>query len=105
MFRIWRTNAFYYRAPSGSQCMPPQVTGELRHIAKKAMETLERDIMSDLEACMTQPGQVKLNEKPLLWACLWQLLLMYNQLLTTWRRSHASIGNGKFFFSPLSLRC
>lgn len=102
MFKIWitqhssRSNGLYYRGDKTSrdgkvsrkdkgkgdpERLPYSVHEELRHIAKKAMESLERDILGELDACMTQSGAVKPYEKPLLWACLWQLIFVYGQLL------------------------
>lgn len=92
MFKIWMTqhsshsNGIYYRGHKSkgpAERLPYSVHEELRHIAKKAMESLERDILSELDACMTQSGAVKPYEKPLLWACLWQLMFVYRQLLTS----------------------
>lgn len=92
MFKIWMTqhsshsNGIYYRghkSKGAAERLPYSVHEELRHIAKKAMESLERDILGELDACMTQSGAVKPYEKPLLWACLWQLMFVYRQLLTS----------------------
>ena len=63
--------------------LPYSVHEELRHIAKKAMESLERDILSELDGCMTQSKAVQPFEKPLLWVCLWQLIFVYRQLLSS----------------------
>lgn len=95
MFKIWMTqhsshsNGIYYRGhkhKGAAERLPYSVHEELRHIAKKAMESLERDILSELDACMTQSGVVESNEKPLLWACLWQLIFVYRQLLLSSRK-------------------
>lgn len=93
MFKIWMTqhsshsNGLYYRGPykgkGTAERLPYSVHEELRHIAKKAMESLERDILGELDACMTQSGAVKPYEKPLLWACLWQLIFVYRQVLAS----------------------
>ncbi|PKS06528.1 hypothetical protein jhhlp_007276 [Lomentospora prolificans] len=89
MFKIWMTqhsshsNGIYYRGSSKGSVMrlPYSVHEELRHIAKKAMESLERDILNELDGCMTQSRAVQPFEKPLLWVCLWQLISVYRQLL------------------------
>ncbi|SPN96780.1 uncharacterized protein DNG_00300 [Cephalotrichum gorgonifer] len=90
MFKIWMTqhssysnDGIYYRGSKskGPERLPYSVHEELRHIAKKAMESLERDILRELDTCMTQSGAVKPYEKPLLWACLWQLIFVYRQVL------------------------
>lgn len=90
MFKIWMTqhsshnNGIYYRGDKRKGAvdrLPYSVHEELRHIAKKAMESLERDILGDLDACMTQSRAVKPYQKPLLWACLWQMIFVYRQLL------------------------
>jgi hypothetical protein len=87
MFKIWRTHPpkmpLYCRGSSkGTVRLPPSVQEELRRVAKKAMVTLENRILQELETCMTQGGSVKAEEKPLLWACLWELLWCYRTLLT-----------------------
>ena len=88
MFKIWRTHpsktatALYCRGSSkGTVRLPPSVQEELRRIAKTAMVTLETNILQELETCMTQAGNVKPEEKPLIWACLWELLWCYRGLL------------------------
>lgn len=112
MFKIWMTqhsshsNGLYYRGDKTSrdgktsrrdkgkgdpERLPYSVHEELRHIAKKAMESLERDILGELDACMTQSGAVKPYEKPLLWACLWQLIFVYGQLLESSCKSGSEV--------------
>jgi hypothetical protein len=100
MFKIWRTHpsktatALYCRGSSkGTVRLPPSVQEELRRIAKNAMMNLEDKILHELETCMTQPGILKPEEKPLIWACLWELLWCYRSLLMELMAFCRMIGN------------
>jgi hypothetical protein len=88
MYKIWRTHpsstatALYYRGSSkGTARLPPSVQEEMRRIAKNAMVSLEGQILHELDQCMVQGKPLRVEEKPVIWACLWVLLWCYRSLL------------------------
>ncbi|KAH6898702.1 hypothetical protein B0T10DRAFT_117042 [Thelonectria olida] len=84
-FRIWKTSSFSCRDPSNKLVnLPPTVQAELRLIARKALESLEYDVFKQLDDCCSQQG-IKSQERPAVWACMWQLMLMYRELLEAFK--------------------
>lgn len=84
-FKIWKTSSFSCRDPSNKLVnLPPTVQAELRLIAHKALESLEYDVFKMLDDCCSQTG-IKSQERPAVWACMWQLMLMYRELLEAFK--------------------
>ncbi|KAI5466350.1 hypothetical protein BGZ63DRAFT_420842 [Mariannaea sp. PMI_226] len=84
-FRIWKNPSFSCRDPSNKLVnLPPTVQAELRHIARKALESLEYDVFKQLDDCLSQQG-IKSNERPAIWAVMWQIMLMYRELLEAFK--------------------
>ena len=81
-YRIWKTHSFWCRDPSNKLVsLPLSVQAELRLIALKALESLEHDILKQLDDCLAQQGTVKTQDKLAIWASMWQLILLYRDLL------------------------
>ncbi|KAJ0107846.1 hypothetical protein J7T55_007058 [Diaporthe amygdali] len=97
-YRIWQTSALFYQADGGGsaagshnnihQPMPVAALFELKKIATNALIACEKHILSELDEW--PPGVDRLTELPL-WACLWQMILIYKQLVAGYSnlaRSH-----------------
>lgn len=81
-FKIWSTRSFWCRDPANKLVnLPLSVQAELRHIARKALESLEHDVLKQLDDCLAQQGPLRPQEKMAIWASMWQLILMYRDLL------------------------
>lgn len=68
--------------------MPVAALFELKKIATNALIACEKHILSELDEW--PPGVDRLTELPL-WACLWQMILIYKQLVAGYSnlaRSH-----------------
>lgn len=63
--------------------LPLSVQAELRLIARKALDSLEYDVLKQLDDCVTQQGTLKPEERMAIWACMWQLMLMYRDLTSS----------------------
>jgi hypothetical protein len=82
MFELWNTHTIYCHEngkPQGE--LPKSVHNELKRICNNAMRSEERHIQNLLDARIKQHHLSKNVQLPLVWACLWQLLLMYRQIL------------------------
>jgi hypothetical protein len=85
-FRIWSTAAFSCRDPSGKIVgLPMSVQAELRSIALRGLSLLEGDIFKELDDCVTPSGMPKPDDKLAIWACMWQLMFMYRDLMSASR--------------------
>ncbi|KAK7420471.1 hypothetical protein QQZ08_010387 [Neonectria magnoliae] len=94
-FRIWRTYSFSCLDPSNKLVnVPLTVQAELRHIARKALESLEHDVFKHLDDCVAQQGPPKPQEKLAIWASMWQLMLIYRDLLTAFKAQISRMGPG-----------
>ncbi|KAK7424883.1 hypothetical protein QQX98_000158 [Neonectria punicea] len=94
-FRIWRTYSFSCLDPSNKLVnVPLTVQAELRHIARKALESLEHDVFKQLDDCVAQQGPPKPQEKLAIWASMWQLMLIYRDLLTAFKAQISRMGPG-----------
>jgi hypothetical protein len=60
--------------------MPLPAQATLRHIAKRAMESLELDILKELDNCLC-PRNVTDQERLAVWTSLWQMMFIYTDLL------------------------
>lgn len=81
-FRIWKSPAFWCLDPANNfTSLPTSVSARLRYIAHKALDRIEHDILKDLDDCLTPNGAPKSQERLAIWACLWQLMMMYRELI------------------------
>jgi hypothetical protein len=80
-FRIWRTPFFYCRDPKNKlTTLPLSAQARLRSIARSALHGIEHDVLKKLDDCLTQTGAPKDDDRMAIWACMWQLMLMYRDL-------------------------
>lgn len=80
-FRIWRTPFFYCRDPKNKLApLPLSAQARLRSIARSALHGIEHDVLKKLDDCLTQTGAPKDDDRMAIWACMWQLMLMYRDL-------------------------
>ncbi|KAH6997914.1 hypothetical protein BKA56DRAFT_664561 [Ilyonectria sp. MPI-CAGE-AT-0026] len=92
-FRIWRTHSFSCLDPSNKLVtLPLSVQAEVRHIARKALESLEHDVFKQLDECVAHQGPPKTQEKLAIWASMWQLMLMYRDLLNAFKADISRMG-------------
>lgn len=61
--------------------LPISVQAQLRSIARKALDRLEYDVLKMLDDCLGQQSSPKAEERVVIWASMWQLMLMYRELL------------------------
>ena len=59
----------------------PRPQEQLRNIARSALNGIEHDVLKKLDECLTQQGTPKAEERMAIWACLWQLMLMYREVI------------------------
>lgn len=82
-FMIWRMPSFWCRDPTNRIAnLPLSVQARLRNIAREALKSLEYKVLKSLDECLGQHSQPRPDEKMAVWASLWQLILMYRDLLT-----------------------
>jgi hypothetical protein len=81
-FKIWKASAFRCRDPNSNiAVLPLSVQAQLRNIARHALVSLEHDILKELDDCVTQQGNPKPQERLAIWVSMWQLILMYREIL------------------------
>ncbi|KYK58617.1 hypothetical protein DCS_05634 [Drechmeria coniospora] len=91
-FRIWTMSSFWCRDPANHVVsLPLSVQARLRSIAREALKLLEYKVMKTLDDFLDQQTQPKPPEKVAIWASLWQLILMYRQLLAAFQ-AQVSLG-------------
>ncbi|KID90035.1 hypothetical protein MGU_02740 [Metarhizium guizhouense ARSEF 977] len=85
-FRIWKMPSFWCRDPSKNIAnLPVSVQAQLRSIARKALDLLEHDVLKLLDDCLSQQGSPKAEERVAIWVSMWQLMLMYRELLAGYK--------------------
>lgn len=85
-FKIWKTASFWCRDPANNiVTLPLSVQAQLRKIARKGLDSLEHDVLKELDDCLTQQGPSKPQERMAIWASMWQLILMYGDLLSSFK--------------------
>lgn len=104
-YLIWQTSKLYMCTNGGipyangyansySQ-LPPTVILELREKATEALIACEKEILLELDEL--SPDGARLIELPL-WACIWQMILIYRQLVSGYSKlAHSQLvgsGNG-----------
>lgn len=93
-YRILSTSKFWCRDPANNiVALPLSVQAQLRNIARKGFRSLEHDTLKELDACLGQQGSLKTNEVMAMWASMWQLILMYREMLESFR-GHLTHANG-----------
>lgn len=80
-FRILKAPTLWCQDPSGKvSSLPASVQAQLRSIARLLIRGIERNVFKALDNLTTPTSQPKPEERLALWACLWQLILMYREL-------------------------
>ncbi|KAF4512444.1 hypothetical protein G6O67_001583 [Ophiocordyceps sinensis] len=93
-FRIWRMSSFSCRDPTNRIAnLPLSVQARLRKIAREALKSLEYRVLKSLDECLGQHAQPQPAEKMAVWTCLWQLILMYRDLLTACKAKITRLDN------------
>jgi hypothetical protein len=86
-FRIWKTDSFWCRDPSKKLVgLPISVQAQLRNIARKGLDSLEHDILKELDECISQQGPAKNDEGLAIWASMWQIILLYREILAMFKK-------------------
>ncbi|KAL6886539.1 hypothetical protein HDV57DRAFT_392431 [Trichoderma longibrachiatum] len=81
-FRIWKARSFWCLDPTNKlTTLPLSVQAQLRNIARRAIYSLEHDILKEMDECIAQQGPPKAQERIAIWASMWQLILMYRELM------------------------
>ncbi|KEY74129.1 hypothetical protein S7711_05378 [Stachybotrys chartarum IBT 7711] len=108
-FRIWKTSSFWCRDPSNNIVgLPLSVQAHLRKIALKGLHYLEGDVLKELDEILTQQVSPKSDGRIAVWASMWQLILMYRDLIVAFRsfldRAEADSNTGpeKLLYKRLS---
>lgn len=57
------------------------VQAQLRNIARRAIYSLEHDILKEMDDTIAQQGIPQPQERIAIWASMWQLILMYRDIL------------------------
>ncbi|KAH7329074.1 hypothetical protein B0I35DRAFT_473712 [Stachybotrys elegans] len=91
-FRIWRTSSFWCLDPSDKLVMLPlSIQAQLRNIARSALNLVEYDVLKELDELLSQQGsskaqeKLRAQEKGPVWASLWQVILIYRDLIVAFR--------------------
>ncbi|OAQ81894.1 hypothetical protein PCL_07144 [Purpureocillium lilacinum] len=98
-FRIWRMSSFWCRDPANHiVTLPLSVQARLRKIAREALKLLEYKVLKSLDDCLGQHSQPQPQERMAIWACLWQLILMYRDLMGAFKSQIVRAGpNGDVY--------
>lgn len=78
MYRIFRQQAFWCRwGDNPTPCpLPLPAQAELRHIARRAMESHQIEALKEIETCLEKQKVPPASERLALWASLWLLMLI-----------------------------
>lgn len=80
-FRIWKTPEFWYADQFNNPAsLPLSLQARLRKIAFTALKSVEHDVLKELDDCIAQQG-LKTQERLATWASMWQLIMMYRELM------------------------
>lgn len=81
-FRILKARSFWCLDPTNKlTTLPLSVQAQLRNIARRAIYSLEHDILKEMDETIAQQGVPQPQERIAIWASMWQLILMYRDLL------------------------
>ncbi|KAJ5000261.1 hypothetical protein K4K48_002911 [Colletotrichum sp. SAR 10_66] len=82
MYKIYRSRTLYFFQANKLQELPGPAHAEIRGVARSALESSERDLLAELDKFFkTQKQKLDDKERPIVWAALWQLMLVYRDLL------------------------
>ncbi|KAJ0340234.1 hypothetical protein COL922a_003668 [Colletotrichum nupharicola] len=82
MYKIYRSRTLYFFQANKPQELPGPAHAEIRGVARSALESSERDLLAELDKFFkTQKQKLDDKERPIVWAALWQLMLVYRDLL------------------------
>lgn len=65
-----------------AHALPAMIGAELRQIVRKALESLERDILAQLDKFL-KPSGIPSKDRAPMWAGLWQLIFVLRDLTRT----------------------
>jgi len=90
-------SSFWCRDPANHiVTLPLSVQARLRKIAREALKLLEYKVLKSLDDCLGQHSQPQPQERMAIWACLWQLILMYRDLMGAFKSQIVRAGpNGR----------
>lgn len=95
-YRIWKMQTFCCLDPSNNMAaLPSSAAAEMRQIAISALRSLEHDVLKELDACVAQQGTLKANERFVVWACMWQLMFLYRELVIAFEAYMNRIANAR----------
>lgn len=66
--------------------IPDMISAELRQIVRKALESLERDILVELDKFL-KPSGIPSKARAQMWAGLWQLIFVFKGLTKTFHEA------------------
>ncbi|OHE93630.1 hypothetical protein CORC01_11033 [Colletotrichum orchidophilum] len=90
MYKVYRTPNFYF-APSNNGPVTElsfSAQAQIRGVAKYALEASERDVLAELDKYLK--SKIENHERPAVWAALWQMMLVYRDLLKNIRSWHTA---------------
>jgi hypothetical protein len=95
-FRIWKARSFWCLDPTNKlTTLPLSVQAQLRNIARRAIYSLEHDILKEMDECIAQQGPPKAQERIAIWASMWQLILMYRELMQGFKTHISRLATSK----------
>jgi hypothetical protein len=88
MYRIWRMDELFCRTSDSPHvhAIPDMISAELRQIVRKALESLERDILVELDKFL-KPSGIPSKARAQMWAGLWQLIFVFKGLTKTFHEA------------------
>ncbi|KAI8261459.1 hypothetical protein K4K58_001263 [Colletotrichum sp. SAR11_239] len=101
-YKICRAQTLFFVQPNGKgvEELPLPAQAELRGVARAALESSERDILSELDKYLKTP-KISDQDRPAVWAALWQLMFVYRDLLRNvrpWRNNAEALFNAVAVF-------
>ncbi|KAI8184231.1 hypothetical protein K4K51_012726 [Colletotrichum sp. SAR 10_75] len=101
-YKICRAQTLFFVQPNGKgvEELPLPAQAELRGVARAALESSERDILSELDRYLKTP-KISDQDRPAVWAALWQLMFVYRDLLRNvrpWRNNAEALFNAVAVF-------
>lgn len=101
-YKICRAQTLFFVQPNGKgvEELPLPAQAELRGVARAALESSERDILSELDRYLKAP-KISDQDRPAVWAALWQLMCVYRDLLRNvrpWRNNAEALFNAVAVF-------
>ncbi|UKZ79596.1 hypothetical protein TrVFT333_007354 [Trichoderma virens FT-333] len=95
-FRIWKARSFWCLDPTNKlTTLPLSVQAQLRNIARRAIYSLEHDILKEMDECIAQQLPTKTQDRIAIWASMWLLILMYRELLQGFKTHIGRLASNK----------